>query len=75
MTVERPSRAISVIPRIKMENYSRNFAPVSSFRIRVERPQIRDDMLFVVDGQYWIGGRGIGDIGIERRVLHWLYLN
>jgi hypothetical protein len=29
-------------------------------------------VLLVVDGQYGIGGCGIGDIGIERRLLHGL---
>jgi hypothetical protein len=29
-------------------------------------------VLLVVNGQYGIGGRGIGDIGIKRRLLHGL---
>jgi hypothetical protein len=32
-------------------------------------------VLFVIDGQYGIGGCGIGDIGIKRRLLHGLYRN
>ena len=44
--------------------------PFSAFRIRVEQAQIRDEVLLVVNGQYGIGGRGIGDIGIKRRLLH-----
>jgi hypothetical protein len=58
-----------------MEHYPCDFAPVSSFCIRVEQAQIRDDVLLVVDRQYGIGGSSIGDIGIERRLLHWLYRN
>jgi hypothetical protein len=27
-------------------------------------------VLFIVNGQYGTGGRGIGDIGIKRRLLH-----
>jgi hypothetical protein len=27
-------------------------------------------VFLVVNGQYGIGGRGIGDIGIKRRLLH-----
>jgi hypothetical protein len=34
---------------------------VSTFRIRVEQAQIRDDVLFVVNGRYGIGGRSTGD--------------
>ena len=48
-----------------MRHYSCDFAPISTFRIRVEQTQIRDNVLLVVNGQYGIGGRGIGDIGIK----------
>jgi hypothetical protein len=37
-------------------------APVSTFRIRVEQAQIRDEVLLVVDGQRRIERRGIGNI-------------
>ncbi len=47
--------------RVKMQHYSCDFAPVSTYRIRVEQAQIRDDVLFVVDGQYGIGGCSIGE--------------
>ena len=55
-----------------MQHHSCDFAPVRTLRIRVEQAQIRDDVLLVVSGQYGIGGRGIGDIGIKRRLLHGL---
>src|ERR1700730_14308173 len=58
-----------------MQHNSCDLAPVSTFRIRIEQPKIRDDVLFVVDGQYGIGGCGIGDIGIKRRLLHGLSRN
>jgi hypothetical protein len=70
MAVERPSSAIRFMFRIKMQHYSCDVAPVSTLRIRVEQAQIRDDVLLVVNGQYGIGGRGVGDIGIKRRLLH-----
>src|SRR5215211_3026182 len=70
MDVERPPSAIWFVLRIKMQHYSCDFAPVGIFRIRVEQAQIRDDVLLVVDGQYRIGGRGISDIRIKRRLLH-----
>src|SRR5258705_1351514 len=47
--------------RVKMQHYSCDFAPVTTYRIRVEQAQIRDDVLFVVDGQYGIGGCTIGE--------------
>src|SRR6266851_87487 len=73
MALERPSSAIRFMLRIKMQHYSCDLAPVSTYRIRVEQAQIRDDVLFVVDGQYGIGGRGIGDMGFKRRLLHGLF--
>jgi hypothetical protein len=47
MAIERPPSAIWFILRIKMQHYSRDLAPVSTFRVRVEQAQIRDDVLFV----------------------------
>jgi hypothetical protein len=66
MAVERPPSAIGFMFRIKMQHYSRDVAPVSTFRIRVEQAQIRDEVLLVVNRQHGTGGRGIGDIGIKR---------
>jgi hypothetical protein len=62
MALEHPSSAIRFIFWIKLKHYSCEFAPVSSFRIRVEQAKIRDDMLLIISGQHGIGGRGIGDI-------------
>ncbi len=73
MAVERPPSAIWFVLRMKTQHYSCDFAPVSSFRIRVEQAQIRDDVLLVISGQQGIGGRDIGDIGIERWRLHWAF--
>src|SRR5712675_2575681 len=68
--VERPPSAIGFMFRIKMKHYSCDFVPVGTFRIRVEQAQIRDEVLLVVSCQYGIVGRGIGYIGIKRRLLH-----
>ena len=57
--------------RIKMQHYSCDLAPVSTVRICVEQAEICDDVLFVIDGQYGIGGCGIGDIGIKRAASAW----
>src|SRR6266568_4370626 len=75
MAVECPPGAIGLILRINVQHYSCDFAPVSTNRIRVEQAQIRNDVLLVVNGQYGIGGRDIGDIGIKRRLLHGLSRN
>src|SRR6266566_2299609 len=70
MAVERSPSTIGFIFRINVQHYSCDFAPVSTLRVRVEQAQIRDEVLLVVNGQYGIGGRGIGDIGTKRRRLH-----
>jgi hypothetical protein len=75
MTLERPPGAIGFIFRIKMQHDPRDFAPVSTLRVRVEQAQIRDEVFLVVTSQHGIGGRGIGDIGIKRRLLHELSRN
>jgi hypothetical protein len=70
MAVERPPSLIGLMIRIKMQHYSCDFAPVSTLRIRVEQAQVRDEVFLVVDGQGALGGRHVGDVRIERRLLH-----
>jgi hypothetical protein len=65
-----PPSAIGFMFRINMEHYSCDIAPVSTIDLCVEQAQIRDEVFLVVDGQHRIGRRGIGDIGIKRRLLH-----
>jgi hypothetical protein len=50
MAVERSPSAIWFMLRINMQHYSCDFAPVSTPPHRVKQAQIRDDVLFVVDG-------------------------
>jgi|SRR5882724_2155448 len=69
MAFERPAGAIRFVIRIKIQHQTCDFTPVSTFRFRVQQAQIRDDVLLVVNGQYGIGGRSIGD---KRRLLHGL---
>jgi hypothetical protein len=66
MAIERPPRGIGVMFGIKMQHDACDVAPVGILRIRVEQAQICGDVFLVVNGQYGIGGRGIGDIGIKR---------
>ena len=44
---------------IKMQNDPSDFAPVSTYRIRVEQAQIRDYVFVVVNGQHGTGGRAV----------------
>ena len=70
MALKRPPSAIEFTFRVEMQHYSCDVTPVGAFSVRVEQAQIGDNVLLVVNGQNGIGGRGIGDIGIERRHLH-----
>src|SRR6266513_3464123 len=70
MTLECPPREIGFMFRIKMQNYSCDFTPISTFLVGVEQVQIRDEVFLVVSGQHGIGGRGIGEIWIKRRPMH-----
>ena len=75
MAIERPPGAIGFMVGIQMQHDACDVAPVGILRIRVEQTQIYDDVFVGVNGQYGIGGRGIGDIGIKRRLLHGLSRN
>ena len=63
MAVERLPGPITFMFRIKVQHDSCDFPPVRTFRMRVEQPQIRDEVLVVVRGQHGTGGCNIGDIG------------
>ena len=75
MAVERLPGAIGVMFGIQMQHDACDVAPVGILRIRVEQAQICDDVFLVVNGQRGIRWRGIGDIGIKRRLLHALSRN
>jgi hypothetical protein len=55
MALKRPAGAIRFLSGSRCSTHSCDFAPISTFRIRVELAQIRDDVLLVVNGQYGIG--------------------
>jgi len=57
MAVERIPDPITFMFRIKMQHDSCDFAPVRTFRMRVEQAQIRHEMLVIVRGQHGAGGR------------------
>src|SRR6266478_161230 len=70
MALVSPPGAIGFMVGIKMQHDACDVAPVGTLRIRVEQAQICDEVFLVVNGQRGIGGCGIGDIGIKRRLLH-----
>jgi hypothetical protein len=49
---------------INVQNNQRNFAPVGTLRIRVQYPQVGDEVFVIIRRNHGIAGRGVGDIRI-----------
>jgi hypothetical protein len=67
MTIVHSPCPVGLALRVYRQDDPRDLAPVSAVRIGIEHAQIGDQMLFVVRRERWIGGREVGDIGIEGR--------
>ena len=50
-----------------MRSTIRDLAPIGTFRIRIEHARVGDGVPLVVGSERGIGGRLIGDIGVEGR--------
>ena len=59
MALKRSPGAIEFTFRVEMEHYSCDVTPVG---VRVEQPEIRDEVFLVIGDQCDTGGRGIGDV-------------
>jgi hypothetical protein len=53
-----------------VQDNTRNVSPICAFGISVEKPQVRNKVLFVIRRQLASSGSGISDIGIERWSTH-----
>jgi hypothetical protein len=53
-----------------MQDDPRHITPVGAVRIRVPQAKIGYEVFLIVQGEDRFRRRGIGDIGIERRLLH-----
>jgi hypothetical protein len=62
MTIERPTRPISLPLDVDMQHDPRDLAPVGAGRIGIKHAEIRDEMLFVAGRERRIGRREIDDI-------------
>jgi hypothetical protein len=61
MALERPPGVIRFMFRIKMQHHPCDFTPVSTFHIRIEQAQIRDEMFFVASRNTEPEGANIRD--------------
>jgi len=53
-----------------MQNDPRDLLPIRIFRVGVEQTQIGDRVFVIVRRQHQIRRRGVGDIRIQRGLLH-----
>lgn len=65
--------ALGLVIRIEVEHDPRDLGPVGAVLFGVEQAEISDQVLLVIAGQDRRGRRVIGDIRIERRLLHGAY--
>jgi len=56
--------------RIDMQDEAGDLGPICAFRICIEEPQVRNEVLFVVGRQSLGAGSRVGDGWIERRLSH-----
>ena len=67
MGIEGTACTIGFSIGVEMKNDARNLAPIGIVFFGVEQAQVRDEVFLVIRCQHRIGGRGIRNIGIERR--------
>ena len=70
MGVEGALRASRLTNWIDVQHDLRNFAPIGVLGIRIEQPQIGNEVLLVVGCQRGVCRCDIGDIGIKWGLLH-----
>ena len=73
MAFPYPPRAIGLLRRIDLQNDSRDFRPIGAFGFSVQKPQVADEMFFVVVRQRTGRWSEIGKFGIEGRVTHGVF--
>ncbi|MDA9453567.1 hypothetical protein XI07_15135 [Bradyrhizobium sp. CCBAU 11445] len=64
MTLIYAPRTIWLSLGVHMQDQSSNFAPVRPLTLRLQKPNVRDDMLFVIDRQRRLVRRDIRDVRI-----------
>ena len=70
MTIEGTASALDILIRVYVQHDPRNVAPVGTFRIGIQHPQVRDGVLMVVRREGALGRSKVGNIRVEGRALH-----
>ncbi|AMA56242.1 hypothetical protein BCCGELA001_08225 [Bradyrhizobium sp. CCGE-LA001] len=64
MTLRCAPRTVRLSLGVNMQDHLSNFAPVRSFALRLQKANIRDNMLFVIRRQRRLDWRDILDVRI-----------
>jgi hypothetical protein len=67
MAIEGTAGALDIAIRVYVQHDPRNLAPVGTFRIGIQHPQIRDGVLLVVRCERWLCRGKVGNVRVEWR--------
>jgi hypothetical protein len=70
MTIEGTASALDILIRVYVQHDPRNVAPVGTFRIGIQHPQIRDGVLLVVRREGRLGRSKVSNVRVKGRALH-----
>ena len=70
MTIEGTASALDILISVYVQHDPRNLAPVGTFRIGIQHPQIRDGVLLVVRREGRLGGSKVSNVRVKGRALH-----
>ncbi len=74
MSIERVASACGLAIRVYMQYDPSNFLPLGAVSLRIKKPPICHQMLFIVDRKHRIIRSCVGDIRIEWWFLHDTYM-
>ena len=70
MAIEGTASALDILIRVYVQHDPRNVAPVGTFRIGIQHPQIRDGVLLVVWREGRLGRSKVSNVRVKGRALH-----
>ena len=70
VTIEGTFSALDIMISVDVQHYPRDIAPVGTFRIGIQHPQIRDGVLLVVRREGRLGRSKVSNVRVKGRALH-----
>lgn len=65
-----PPRSLRLARGIDVQHDPSDFSPIRTFGVRIEQTKVGDCVFMIVGCQDGVRRRGIGDVGIEWKLLH-----